>query len=89
MSVPRVPSPLMGEEPALSLPKGQDGGDCEGDPPLRPLSSSATRRDAFAPNCPRRHYRNARKLRYSQLRIQQIVAESNSFRVNSGVQSTE
>ena len=49
--------------------------------PFRPLSCSATRRDTYVPNCPRRHYRIERDRRHSQLRTQQNVTESNTFRL--------
>ena len=45
------------------------------------LSCSATWRDTYAPNCPRRHYRIEQDRRHSQLRTQQNVTENNRFRL--------
>ena len=45
----------------------------------RPLSSSATRRDAYALNCPRPHYGIEQDQRLAQLRTQQNATEMSRF----------
>ena len=84
---PRLGSPTPNRALGPCMRRGIPCG-CPGDsegtagrPRSVPLSSSATRRDICAPNCPSQHYRIAQHRRHSQLRDAQNVAETNRFRL--------
>ena len=84
---PRLGSPTPNRALGPGIRRGIPCG-CPGDsegtagrPRSVPLSSSATRRDICAPNCPSQHYRIAQHRRHSQLRDAQNVAETNRFRL--------